>query len=299
MPVDLLDPVETGRHAVQWFTREDALVSTVSRFAGGGLAGGDAVLVLATPAHLASFAASMEDSGVELDVAVAQGRYRELDAEAALEDYDLPSFGAVARDAVEELSAHGPVRVYGEMVAVLWAAGRSGDALELESFWNALMRRMPFTLLCAYDGAAREVVNAAHDAVVPSPGVGPRHPGRAVARFEATPRAVPLARAFVGRTLRAWGLHAEPATLVATELATNALEHSGQRFSVSVSRIGDAVRLAVADRSTAPLPAPTQAPDGATDGRGLTLVDALSRRWGCDPGHRGKTVWALVDASAG
>ena len=44
----------------------------------------------------------------------------------------------------------GPVRVYGEVVAVLWAAGHVNAALELEGFWNELGREIPFSLYCGY-----------------------------------------------------------------------------------------------------------------------------------------------------
>jgi hypothetical protein len=42
------------------------------------------------------------------------------------------------------------VRVFGEMVALLWADGDRNGALVLEELWNDLTRRMSFPLLCAY-----------------------------------------------------------------------------------------------------------------------------------------------------
>ena len=43
-----------------------------------------------------------------------------------------------------------PVRIYAEMVAVLWDAGQVGLAVELEALWNGLGALLPFALLCAY-----------------------------------------------------------------------------------------------------------------------------------------------------
>ena len=40
--------------------------------------------------------------------------------------------------------------MYGEVVAVLWAAGHVNAALELEGFWNELGREIPFSLYCGY-----------------------------------------------------------------------------------------------------------------------------------------------------
>jgi hypothetical protein len=43
-----------------------------------------------------------------------------------------------------------PVRAFGEMVALLWAQGKSQAALELEDLWNELPGHHPFSLMCAY-----------------------------------------------------------------------------------------------------------------------------------------------------
>lgn len=46
-------------------------------------------------------------------------------------------------------SAHN-VRIYGEMVAVLWDEGNVAAAIALEDLWNDLATRYPFSLFCAY-----------------------------------------------------------------------------------------------------------------------------------------------------
>ncbi len=43
-----------------------------------------------------------------------------------------------------------PVRIFGEMVALLWDAGQAGAALEVEAMWNELAAQFSFSLLCAY-----------------------------------------------------------------------------------------------------------------------------------------------------
>lgn len=44
----------------------------------------------------------------------------------------------------------GPVRIYGEMVALLWADGKHAAALRLEELWNRLATKIDFSLLCGY-----------------------------------------------------------------------------------------------------------------------------------------------------
>jgi hypothetical protein len=43
-----------------------------------------------------------------------------------------------------------PVRVYGEMVGLLWKNGNEAAAESLEAQWNQLMAVRKFSLLCGY-----------------------------------------------------------------------------------------------------------------------------------------------------
>ena len=47
-----------------------------------------------------------------------------------------------------------PVRIFGEMVALLWERGLVLAAIELETYWNDLARKLPFDLFCAYPSEA-------------------------------------------------------------------------------------------------------------------------------------------------
>jgi hypothetical protein len=42
------------------------------------------------------------------------------------------------------------LRAYGEMVGVLWTAGRFSAAIQLEQFWNKLLAAKGFNLFCGY-----------------------------------------------------------------------------------------------------------------------------------------------------
>ncbi len=55
--------------------------------------------------------------------------------------------GAFVRD---QVVAGRRLRGFGEMVALLWADGRSTAALELEALCNGLQREVGLSLLCAY-----------------------------------------------------------------------------------------------------------------------------------------------------
>jgi len=119
--------------------------------------------------------------------------------------------------------------------------------------------------------------------------------------FAADPVSMSRVRAFVGASLleHADGPMVADMQLVANELATNALVHTGTPFSVALERDGRCIRLTVSDgSSTIPV---QNAPAGDLDqsGRGLAIVETLSSDWGVRVEPNGsKSVWASFDAPA-
>jgi anti-sigma regulatory factor (Ser/Thr protein kinase) len=118
-------------------------------------------------------------------------------------------------------------------------------------------------------------------------------------RLAPLPSQVPEARAFVTRSLQSWGLAdlVGPAVLVVSELVTNSVLHAVTVLDVAVSTLQGRVRVAVHDHAGgAPRAHPGQRLEDDVGGRGLQLVQAVTRGWGVLPGRRGgKTVWAVLD----
>lgn len=108
------------------------------------------------------------------------------------------------------------------------------------------------------------------------------------------PRAASAGRArrFVSDALAAAEADAavDVATLLVTELVSNAVLHAEGELGVRVSCEDGSVRIEVADGSPEN-PRPQEQPRDATTGRGLLLVDALSASWGVRPDGVGKVVW--------
>ncbi|WP_338673063.1 ATP-binding protein [Streptomyces sp. SCSIO 30461] len=94
--------------------------------------------------------------------------------------------------------------------------------------------------------------------------------------------------------LRQWALSpgiAEDVILLVSELVGNAVQHTGARaFGLRLLRRPGRIRVEVRDPSRG-LPCLLPVRDLDTSGRGLTLVDKLSTRWGVDLLPRGKTTW--------
>ena len=80
------------------------------------------------------------------------------------------------------------------------------------------------------------------------------------------------------------------AKLLTSELVTNAVIHAGDGFELVVTVDDDRARVAVKD-SDSRLPQLGRAPDDATTGRGLKLVDAMASSWGAERRAAGKVVW--------
>jgi anti-sigma regulatory factor (Ser/Thr protein kinase) len=143
------------------------------------------------------------------------------------------------------------------------------------------------------DIASYPSVDAARDRVDPDE---PRY--RLREALPASPVAAPVARRQLGRACRSWSVQEllEPAELVATELVANAVRHAGGRVVLTVSlRQGD-LQISVGDDSPA-LPHRRVSMPSDEHGRGLLMVDALSKDWGMTCVGDGKVVWAKVAAT--
>jgi two-component sensor histidine kinase len=86
------------------------------------------------------------------------------------------------------------------------------------------------------------------------------------------------------------------AHLVATELATNALEHAAAPRFIHVTALSSSsLRIEVDDATPDRDPTPGTSSLGADRGRGLAIVSALAR-WGVRHHRGGKTLWAEIPA---
>jgi anti-sigma regulatory factor (Ser/Thr protein kinase) len=120
----------------------------------------------------------------------------------------------------------------------------------------------------------------------------------------AVPEQVRLARAFVTGALGRSHPRAFEAALLASELVTNSVLHSGSAVpgglvTVAVTVCEGGVRVEVTDRSgdSAPALKPAGSADGNAEGsRGMRLVDALAARWGYERGGGYATTWFVLRA---
>jgi anti-sigma regulatory factor (Ser/Thr protein kinase) len=307
--------VEPHEHVVLFYEDAEDLTNSVCQYLVEGLQADEVAVVVATAAHTAAFESSMRRAGVDVAMTRSERRLITFDAEQAMSRFlvdDWPQssaffsqFGELIRDAGR---TGRPVRVYGEMVAVLWDLGHVAAAIELESLWNDLSQLVPFELFCAYPShmvsgdeneASFNRICECHSEVLGE--VTPRTPdvvgaadrSEATRSFPCDSRALSACRTFVAKTLSSWQLDhvVEDACIVVSELATNAVLHAHAAFSVSVVRQGGSIRVSVRD-SSPDMPVLGSPSPTTVTGRGLLLVNAIARGWGIEVDSSGKLVWA-------
>lgn len=144
-------------HCVQFYESDEAFLNALEAFAAGGLYHGDAVIVIVTQAHRCELEARLLARGFDLAAARSRDQLICLDAAATLRLFlvdgwpDRPRFESlVAGLLARARKHHTQVRAFGEMVALMWAAGHCEGTLQLEALWSRLCEQESFSLFCAY-----------------------------------------------------------------------------------------------------------------------------------------------------
>src|SRR5437763_2520295 len=132
-------------HFVQFCETDTFLIETISEFISVGLKIGDACIVIATKPHKESLEEQLKLIGLDVAIARDQGLYISIDAASILSKFmvngspDPDLFTQVIGEIIMQTAngRHG-LRIFGELVALLWAAGNPDAAISLEKLWNDL-----------------------------------------------------------------------------------------------------------------------------------------------------------------
>ena len=169
-------------HDLQLYATDAALVGGVVDFFAAALAAGDAIVAIATPAHLDEMAVRLRARGVNVAGLIASGRYTALDVHAATgtvlvngiadEALFVSTMDTVIESARRASGSSKHVSVFGEMAPQLYARHQDEAALALERYASAYAASRALCVLCAYSmptlaGAAgrADSVCAEHGAV--------------------------------------------------------------------------------------------------------------------------------------
>jgi hypothetical protein len=149
-----------SQHDVTFYQYEAPLIEELVQFVGEGLLAKEAVLVVATPAHITALRAALESVAIDVERAEETRHLTFADAEALLATFmvdgrpDTDLFHRHVGRQLQQMRADTDpkmrLRVFGEMVDLLWGSGNFDAAIRLEDLWNELAAGTGLSLLCAY-----------------------------------------------------------------------------------------------------------------------------------------------------
>lgn len=145
-------------HLVQFYASDVSLLNVMSTFINAGLNANETCFIFATQAHHESLQEQLTENGVDVLAAQTRGKYIWLDATEILSRLLLDGmleperFARIVGDVIEQATrGQQQVRIFGEMVALLWQQRKFDAAMRLEELWNDLYHRLhSFSLFCAY-----------------------------------------------------------------------------------------------------------------------------------------------------
>lgn len=152
----ILTHPEPNGHFVYPYTNESQFREAVCLFVGSGLRKGGSALLVMTESHCEPIRAQLEADGFEVAELEARGRLVCVTAESLLgtfmfdgiidEDLCMTSIGRLIEKA-RAASSNGEVRVFGEMVDLIWLPNPQATQ-RLEELWNDVINFIPY-LFCA------------------------------------------------------------------------------------------------------------------------------------------------------
>jgi anti-sigma regulatory factor (Ser/Thr protein kinase) len=109
--------------------------------------------------------------------------------------------------------------------------------------------------------------------------------------FDVDLRSIPAARHYVAEAVDRVGVDGDVAELLVSELATNAVEHTGSSFEVAIDIMPRRVRVEVINDEPEFVAAIAAQRAPGEGGLGLRLVETMAARWGTECTESHKTVW--------
>jgi hypothetical protein len=146
-------------HAVRFYENEKSLAKIVAEFLADGLTGGAPGVVVAAPSQRAAIVRELVGRGVDVVPLTQSGDLVLLDAADTLSSFmtdgriDARTFNERLSDVIQKVCRGHEgriIRIYGQMVDLLWQEGKCELAIHLEMLWNQLAHVHRFSLLCGY-----------------------------------------------------------------------------------------------------------------------------------------------------
>lgn len=146
-------------HAVRFYPDDRSLCGMAAEFLRDGLMAGEPAVIVATPSHCEGIVRALDVPPLDVNELRRTGEMVLLDAAETLAaivengEPDVFRFKAILTEALDTACGERRdrcVRIYGEMVDLLWTQNMREAAIRLETLWNELATTRHFSLLCGY-----------------------------------------------------------------------------------------------------------------------------------------------------
>jgi hypothetical protein len=150
---------DAAYHAVRFYESDRALSRIVVEFLNEGFEAGNPGIVVATPAQRGAIVRQLCARSLDVAQLLRSDDLVLLDAKDTLSVFmangkpDGEKFKEIMSDVITKACrgrADCTIRIYGQMVDVLWQTGEHDAAIRLEMLWNQLANTHAFSLLCGY-----------------------------------------------------------------------------------------------------------------------------------------------------
>ncbi len=147
----------SGNHIVKVCSDDTLQAQAVTEYIKEGLLKEEAAIVFARTSLRKKVIANLEDLGIDVGHYKSIGKLKFFDAEFILTSFHID--GRVDESAFIDViglplqaikKEFGKVRVFGEIVNVLWKNAEHAAAMHLEECWHKLCQAIDFSFLCSY-----------------------------------------------------------------------------------------------------------------------------------------------------
>lgn len=146
-----------GNHIVKICSDDALQLETVTTYVKEGLLNEEAVIVFACTSLRKAVIVNLNNLGIDVDYYKSLEKLKFFDADYALTSFydegiidELAFIENIGTPIQYIKSKFGKIRVFSEIVNVLWKKSEHDAAIQLEECWNNLCQTTEFSLLCAY-----------------------------------------------------------------------------------------------------------------------------------------------------
>lgn len=158
-------------HFLQFYESDEILLNSLEAYVMSAFALEETIVIIATDLHLQELHKRLKQH-YNLAKQISRGKYTPLNAEMILSEImtgevvDTDKFNALIDKLLDKVNKidNNKIRIFGELVALLWGQGNRKAVVALEKLWHQLCTSGKFSLFCAYPktGFRQDAIESIH-----------------------------------------------------------------------------------------------------------------------------------------